>query len=54
MTNPWTIGHENFLEYLNSQISAWVDEKNMINENTGREQEIAETVRSGKKTGDRD
>ena len=32
MTNPWTIGYEKFLEYLNSQISAWVDEKNKINE----------------------
>ena len=32
VANPWTIGHEEELAYLNLQISAWVDERNRINE----------------------
>ena len=31
IANPWTIGHEEELAYLNLQISAWVDERNRIN-----------------------
>ena len=32
VANPWTIGHEEELAYLNLQISAWVEERNRINE----------------------
>ena len=31
VANPWTIGHEEELAYLNLQISAWVDERNRRN-----------------------
>ena len=33
VANPWTIGHEEELAYLNLQISACVEERNRINEN---------------------
>ena len=32
VANPWTIGHEEDLAYLTLQISAWVEERNRINE----------------------
>ena len=32
VANPWTIGHEEELAYLNLQISSWVDERNRISE----------------------
>ena len=32
VANPWTVGHEEELAYLNLQISAWVEERNRRNE----------------------